>query len=224
VNNLHLPYWHKRVKKKSSETDFDVEVPPIKGAELKSQTEHACPACNVNLSKYAVFQVQFEGCPQCKGVFLERDELRILKDKATKGSWRTLRWMDDEVEAAALAHAMPSKRSCPKCPDLKMVSTCFGDSRILVDWCPGCKGAWLDRDEFREIVEFLNSKLNKISSAEMKNLVYEEIKEIWDGPEGKIAEILDAKAAIWALINITIFERPALAERLIRFSESIPII
>ena len=32
VNEVHLPYWHKRIKRKSSETDFKVDVPPIKGA------------------------------------------------------------------------------------------------------------------------------------------------------------------------------------------------
>jgi len=38
--------------------------------------------------------------------------------------------------------------------------------------------------------------------AEIRNLVYEEIKEIQGGSEGKTAEILDAEAAIWALINM----------------------
>jgi len=223
VNNLHLPYWHKRVKRKSSETDFDVEVPPIKSAKLKSETEYVCPACSAKLNLYAIFRIEFEGCPKCKGVFLDKGELRKLKDKATKGSWKTLRWMDDEVEAIDKANAMPSNRSCPKCKEVKLVSASFGDSKILVDWCPQCKGAWLDRDELQAIVELLSSKLNQISSTQMKKLVYEEIREIWDGPEGKIAEILDAKAAISALINISIFEHPKLADSLTRFGNMIPI-
>ena len=51
----------------------------------------------------------------------------------------------------------------------------------------------------------------------MKKKVYEEIKEIWDGPQDNISEILDAKAAISALINIMIFEHPKLCKLLIRF-------
>lgn len=43
------------------------------------------------------------------------------------------------------------------------------------------------------------------------------MKEIWDGPEDNISEILDAKAAISALINIMIFEHPKLCKLLIRF-------
>ena len=104
-----------------------------------------------------------------------------------------------------------------------MVSTSFGDSTILIDWCPQCSGIWLDRDEFEEIIGFLKNKLDELSSAEMKKKVYQEIKEIWNGPEDKISEILDAKAAISALINITIFEHPALYNSLTRFSNMIPI-
>ena len=223
VNNLHLPYWHKRVKRKSSQTDFEIEVPPIKGAKLESETEYVCPACSAKLNLYTIFRTKVEGCPKCKGVFLDKDELRTLKDKATKGSWNTLRWMDDELEAIDKANAMPSNRSCPKCKEVKLISTSFGDSKILVDWCPQCKGTWLDRDELQAIVELLSGKLNQLSSTEMKKLVYEEIKEIWNGPEGKIAEILDAKAAISALINISIFEHPKLSNSLIRFGNMIPI-
>ena len=57
----------------------------------------------------------------------------------------------------------------------------------------------------------------------MKGKVFEEIKEIWDGPESKISEVLDAKAAISALINITIFEHPALYKLLTNFSKAMPI-
>src|SRR5690242_17645014 len=34
VNNVHVPFWYKRVRKPSGETDFSVEVVPIRGAEL----------------------------------------------------------------------------------------------------------------------------------------------------------------------------------------------
>ncbi len=223
VNNVHLPYWYKRVKRKSSETDFKVDVPPIKGAELKSETTYMCPACRANFNLYTVYGIEIEGCPKCKGVFLDRDELRALKDRSEKGTWQTLRWIDDEVEAIDKANAMPSKRVCPKCKGIELVSTNFGNSPMIIDWCPSCHGTWLDRDEFQGIIQCLRDKLNKLSCDEMKRKVFEEIKEIWDGPESKISEVLDAKAAISALINITIFEHPALYKLLTNFSKAMPI-
>lgn len=223
LNNVHLPYWYKRLRKKSSQTDFKVDVLPIRGAELESATEHVCPTCSANLNIYAVFGIEFEGCPMCKGVLLNPDELRKLKDRATRGTWRELRWMDDEVEAVGRANVMPSGRLCAKCSGIHLLTTCFGDSSILIDWCSRCNSLWLDRDELQGIVEYLRQKLNRLSSDEMKKKVLEEIKEIWTGPESKISEILDAKAAISALINITIFEHPSLCQRLILLSEVMPI-
>jgi len=222
VNNTHLSYWYKRVRRKSTETDFMLEIPPIKGAKLKSETEYICPACGFNLNIYTVFKIQIEGCPKCKGIFLDKDELRKLKDKINQDTWQKLRWMDDEVEAIEKTNAMLSKRLCPKCNQIKMISTIFGGSKIIIDWCPKCHGMWLDRDEFQEITDNLHDKLSKLSSDEMKRKVFEEIKEIWSGPESKISEILDAKAAISALINIKIFEHPALFNTLTKLSR-IPI-
>jgi Zn-finger nucleic acid-binding protein len=223
VNNVHLPYWHKRVRRKSSETDFKVGVPPIKSAMRESETEYLCPACGEKLSTYSVFKISVEACDKCKGVLLDKDELRKLKDRCTKGSWQALRWMDDEMEAIGNTNAMASKRSCPKCEGTQFVTASFGDSKILVDWCPKCNGIWLDRGEFQQIIEFLKSKLNELTSSEMKELLYEEIKEIWDGPEDKLSEIMDAKAAISALTNITVFEHPLLYKALVKFSEMMPI-
>jgi len=222
VNNAHLPYWHKRVRRKSSETDFTMNVPPVKGAELKSETTHACPGCKTNLNAYTVFGMEIEGCPKCRGIFLDKDELRKLKDKAQKGSWQVLRWLDDETEAIGNTSTMPSKRTCPKCDDTQMVSACFGESGIMIDWCPGCNGTWLDRDEFADIVKFLTDKLSKLTAADARKKVYEEIREMWNGPEDKLSEILDAKAAISALMNITVFEHPMLFGLMTTISKGMP--
>ena len=62
VNKVHIPYWHKRVRQKSSETDFSVEVAPIGGAELVSETQYPCPGCEANLSLYRAFGIELEGC------------------------------------------------------------------------------------------------------------------------------------------------------------------
>jgi hypothetical protein len=72
-------------------------------------------------------------------------------------------------------------------------------------------------------MQYLRDKLNKITSAEMRSKVVEEIKEIWTGHEGKVSEILDAKAAISALLNITIFEHPSLYRLLTALSAAPPV-
>ena len=199
----------------------DEQYVPIGGAKFIRETEFQCPACTAKLNNYKSFGVNIEGCEQCGGVWLDKDELRKLKDNATKGKWTTLRWMDDEVESVEKTNAMPSKRLCPKCETKNMIFTHFADSGIIIDWCPSCHGIWLDKNEFNAILHLLRQKLfSEESTDEMKKKVYEEIKEIWHGPEGKISEILDAKAAISALIETEIFEHPTLLKILAGISMS----
>jgi Zn-finger nucleic acid-binding protein len=216
VKDVHSPYWQKRIRRKSSETDFKVDVSPLKDGTFKAQAAHRCPACAANLNIYEAYGIEIEGCPNCKGLWLDKDELRRLKDKSEKGAWFGLRWMDDEIERTENARSMSSKRLCPKCPEAGLISTIFGHSAVIIDWCPGCHGTWLDRNEFEAIVDSLKAKLLTLSADEMKGRVYQEIREIWSGPENVISEILDAKAAISALINITIFEHPELTIELLK--------
>ena len=223
VNDTHVPYWFKKIKRKSSETDFAVDVPPVKDAKYLGNTEFPCPSCGSKLNHYELFKIVIEGCPACKGIFLDKDELRKLKDKAERGSWHNLRWMDDEIEAINSLKVIASRQQCPKCPDTRLLTVSFGDSGVFIDLCTNCKGIWLDRDEFIDIAKYLLSKLNALSSDEMKKRLYEEIKEVWDGPENTFSEILDVKAAISALINITIFEHPTLFRILSQTPKYIPI-
>lgn len=208
VNNVHVPYWYKRIKKKSSETDFHVELLPIKGAKFLKVSTDKCPACAETLNLYSIFSMGFEGCPKCKGMWLVNDELRGLKNQISHG---TLRWMNDEIENIEKTSVIPTGRPCVKCDGVKMVSVIFGNSSLLIDWCPQCHGIWLDRGEFDAIEEYLQEELNRTTSKEVEKAIYEDIKRIWSGgPESRIEEILDARSALSTLINTTIFEHPAL--------------
>jgi uncharacterized protein len=208
VNNVHVPYWSKRIQRKSSETDFKVEVPPIRGAERGKSTSDLCPVCGINLNFYSIFSMEFEGCPKCKGVWLIQDELRKLKNKVEDG---TLRWMNEEIENIEKTTVIATQRSCVKCKTVKMVSVIFGKSSLLVDWCPQCHGMWLDRGEFEAILDYLKHELARLHPREIEKQAAADVKRIWSGgPESRFDELLDAKAAVSALISATIFEHPVL--------------
>ena len=208
VNNVHLPYWYKRVKHKSSETDFAVEVTPIKGAEFKKGSADKCPVCGKNLNHYTIFSMDFEGCPGCKGIWLVKDELRRLKNKVQDGS---LRWLNDEIENIEKTSVIATKRPCVRCKSVKMVSVVFGKSSIVIDWCPECHGMWLDRGEFDSITEYLRHELGGVRPAAVEGELLKDVRRVWSGgPESRFEEVLDAKGAAAALINATIFEHPDL--------------
>lgn len=216
VNKAHLPYWFKRIKRKSSLVDFKVDALPVPGAKKIQETDFNCPVCQppVKMNLYEVHGVEIESCPKCRGIFLDNDELRKLKDRSVENSWMKLNWVDDEVEAVENSIAIETSRFCPKCGSVKMIATHYGDSEILMDICPRCKGMWLDQDEFNEIISILKEKLMKMSPDEMKEQLKEELKEIFTGPEPKWEEIKDAKAALSAFLSISVFENPTLFKML----------
>jgi Zn-finger nucleic acid-binding protein len=94
-----------------------------------------------------------------------------------------------------------------------MVSVIFGNSSVIVDWCPQCHGVWLDKGEFETITAYLRKELVAMHPKDIEKLVAEDMERVWSGgPETRVQELLDARAAVSALINTTIFDHPALYE------------
>lgn len=208
VHNVHVPYWFQRVQRKSSEVEAPREAPPVPGAKRVGEAGAACPACGLPLSAYRAFGVDFEGCPACKGVFLFPNELRRLKDKVEDGD---VRWLNEEIDNLEKASAIETKRLCPHCKDAKLVAAILGKSSIAMDWCPRCRGIWLDQDEFSEMMDYLTRELGAMRPEEMQAQALRELKAVWSGgAEGRYQELLEAKAALGALINATILEHPVL--------------
>ena len=212
INNVHVPYWFRRIKKPSSETDFKIEVEPISGAKHLRSTNDDCPACGAKLDLYSILSMEFEGCPKCHGMWLERDELRKLKNKVGIGE---LHWLNSEVDNIEQTAAIASKRVCPKKDSRNLLSVVFGKSSVLLDWCPKCHGIWLDRGEYDKIVEYLRDEAGNATLKDVEKEITEDVRKLWEGgPESRVAEIGDIAAAVTALLNFTIFEHPKLFKTL----------
>lgn len=206
VNNVHVPYWFRRVKQPSRETDFKIEVQPISGAKHLRKTDEDCPGCGAKLLLYSLLGSEFEGCPKCHGLWLDRDELRKLKNKIGIGE---LHWLNSEVDNIEQAAAIPSKRVCPRKDSGNLLSVVFGKSSVVLDWCPKCHGIWLDRGEYDKIVEYLRNEAGQSTIKDVEKEIGEDVKRLFKrGPESPIAELTDIAAAVTALINFTIFEHP----------------
>ena len=93
-----------------------------------------------------------------------------------------------------------------------MVSVIFGKSSILIDWCPQCHGMWLDRGEFEAITDYLKHELMQHAPEGYRKTGRRGCEARLERRTGKrgLKNLLDARAAVSALINATIFEHPAL--------------
>jgi Zn-finger nucleic acid-binding protein len=150
--------------------------------------------------------VRFEGCRACKGVWLFPSELRRLKDKVGDGA---LRWMNDEIEAIGQAAAMETKRVCPHCPEQRLTAVRFGRSTVMMDWCPQCRGVWLDQDEFSVVYDFLRQESEAMKPGDIEKELLAEIQRP-DGDESRVDEIRALRSGLLAMLNATVIEHPAL--------------
>lgn len=207
-----VPYWHQRIDRDSSKDDFQVDVPPVKGAEKKETTRYGCPVCaDKQLDLYNLWGVDFEACPGCRGIFLDSGELKKIRDKSFKKSWIPLDWIEEELDEIEnlTTVATPEARKCPKCEDTQMLTVNYGKSNVLVDWCPSCKGVWLDFQEFEDIKEYLSELSYNLTADNMKEEIEEEFKELFS-QKPSMDDLVQAKAVITAFISVSLFEHPKL--------------
>ncbi len=211
VYNQHLPYWIKRVS--SADARPRREAMPIAGAEKTGPAQGQCPACGTQLEGYTAFGMKFSGCPACKGIWLLRDELRELKNQVEGGN---LRWLNDEVENIEQVCAAECKRLCPLCAGQRLEATMFGKSSAVIDWCPKCRGMWLDGEEFDAIRDYLHQEMESLHSGEIEKRLLQAVRKVWSGgAEPRREELLDAKATIRALVHAGIYEHVRLVTRMV---------
>jgi len=146
-----------------------------------------CPLCKIGLQKAIFCNVEVDYCPRCFGLWFEEEELRWAKDEKDKN----LSWLDIDLWKNKKDFKISrSKKLCPFCR-LPLYQINYGDSEIEVDLCNLCYGIWLDRGEFKKIIEYLKTRADfEILNNLAKNL-REEFWEIFSGPELLWEEILD---------------------------------
>lgn len=169
-------------KKKKTKTQEDQQE-----KRLDTSTSLLCPICQQPLSSAIVSNVEVDYCPICLGMWFERDELRWAKDEKDE----ELRWLDIDLwkdeENFKIARGI---RLCPYCR-VPLYEVYYGDSKIVVDVCNLCHGVWLDRAEFKKIIDYLKRKKDyEILHNYAKN-VFRQFAEIFVGPEPIKEEVLD---------------------------------
>ena len=138
-----------------------------------------CFLCKVKLERALLYNVEIDYCPKCSGIWFDEDELRQAKDQKDEN----LKWLD--VDLWKDESKLKASRSGKLCPvdRLPLYEIEYADSGVKVDICNICKGIWLDRDEFKQIISYLKNRADwNILNSYYKSLAEEAI-EVFIGPE-----------------------------------------
>lgn len=178
-----------------------------------------CLNCNTELDRKVFGDIEVDECAKCKGIWFDAGELRKAKDLTDEN----LNWMDFEIwKHEHLFKTDSTDLACPHCSNA-LVSINYGDTDVEVDYCPNCNGAWLDKDEFVNIIEALTKELHSKSFSEYITSSIDEAKEILNGPESFLSEWKDFTTVL-NLLQIRLFvEQPKLVETINSIQKASPI-
>ena len=108
-----------------------------------------CPRCHIPLSNKTVLDnkyfVNLDYCHSCGGIWLDSGELERL-EKTIEPTFFEIRKIPDTTEQQA-------KLVCPCCGDHPALEKVVHprDHKVVMDYCTGCKGLWLDTGEIEAI-------------------------------------------------------------------------
>jgi uncharacterized protein len=146
-----------------------------------------CPNDNQELEKVLFHNVEVDYCPKCLGIWFDKDELRLAKDDKDK----QLNWVDVDLwREKEKFHVSRGDKQCPvDRSGLQEVK--YDESKTKVDYCKMCGGVWLDRGEFKQIMNYLKNKSDyEVLNHYTKNLI-SELWEVFSGPETFREELSD---------------------------------
>ncbi len=146
-----------------------------------------CPNDNEQLEKVLFYNVEADYCPRCLGIWFDKDEFRLAKDDKDKN----LNWVDVDLwRDKGRFDALRVSKHCPVCR-AGLVEIAYDNSKTKIDFCKNCQGVWLDRGEFKQIINYLKDKSDyELLHRYAKNLAVE-MWEVFAGPEKFREELAD---------------------------------
>ncbi len=171
-----------------------------------------CPKCHESLETVEIGPVRVERCPRCAGTWYDKGELRVLRDKESQGAYS---WIDFDLwkDIEKFRARRQLRYSCPRDAS-PMTTVHYGESSIAVDICPECKGMWLDKEEYGEIVRYLESVVDSSSTGDYLDEIREELVELLKAREGPLRAMKDVGKILYLLELRFVVEHPGLARLL----------
>lgn len=165
-----------------------------------------CPNNHELTQEIKIGNVKVDRCSACEGLWFNYDELRQAKDvQDDYAKWFDVDLWNDEK------NFKPTKSSklCPE-DKLPLYTIDYGDSGIKIDACKTCKGVWLDKNEFKNILDFIQKGSAYDLIHNYTKSLLEEGAEIFTGPESLKSEISDFLMVV-KLLQFKVFASPSLS-------------
>ena len=115
-------------------------------------TTRVCPRCQVKLTDIQVADTPLEECTRCGGLWVDVSNFEHICSNAESQQAATGLRLPPPVEMDPRVHYL----KCPTCANLMNRMNYASRSGIIINACRA-HGVWLDRDEIRQIIEFIRA-------------------------------------------------------------------
>jgi len=139
AGNLHCPHCGAESKRSTAEDD----------------APHLCPRCRTMMGAADVGTIRLHECGECGGIWLGRPAFEKLCAEREKQAGVLLASLPPAAAASPAADVVRYV-PCPACKALMNRTRFAHGARVVIDVCKA-HGIWFDKDELRQIIEFIQS-------------------------------------------------------------------
>ena len=118
-----------------------------------------CPRDGMTLTVVDNRGIEVDRCVQCKGLWLDYEELGMLEDKVFDLG---------DLKGSTVYSPRTVDRACPRCGK-DLIEFQYHGSRTELDMCPDHHGFWLDEGEDKQVLDYMRERkraLGRIAAAE----------------------------------------------------------
>jgi len=168
-----------------------------------------CPHCSAELRAVEKKGVSVDECGSCGGMWLLQEKFDTLRGKED----RFIRWLDLPLWKEDKAHHVSAgERSCPAC-SRRMYALDYHGHEVTLDICTACKGVWLDKDEMKKMVAYMEDQVTDETIQDFLKDIGHEAALLLRAQKDLATEMKDV-SAIMKLLEYRIFSKFPLLSQL----------
>jgi Zn-finger nucleic acid-binding protein len=107
-----------------------------------------CPNCQAELYEKSYKGIDVDFCDNCRGMWLDADELDELEDKA---------FDEDDLKGSLMVSSSTGNRHCPHC-DSRLKKFQYRLYSLELEYCDNDHGYWLDAGEEKRVLELMKQR------------------------------------------------------------------
>lgn len=178
-----------------------------------------CPKCQGNMILRARGHHPVDECLGCGSIWFDQGEL----EQATSAASSDTAWMEVNLwKDARQFELMATALHCPRC-NAPMAAVQYGSTQVIVDVCARCKGVFLDKGEFYQIIHAFQEELAHMSSDDYRRAALQEVRELLQVEGGLLSDWQHLGTVLRLMQYRLLAEHPRFTEALKAFQAANPL-